>query len=134
MTKFLQIKEECYSHANESKKRKEEKEISFQNLLSDLHVGEEDEDDMNETRSSQQSVSRSLAKEPIDRFTRSVENLVNTSKTKQLTIDSKFRKNERKDAMRYIAKLFYATEIGFNAASLPSFKQMLKLLAFLENF
>ena len=92
-----------------------------------MHVGEEDEEDPEaEGYYRQDTCRRMKARGPMDRFTPSLEELVDKSKArKQPNMDSKYRKKAREDAVKYIARWFYEAGIA-NTATLPSFHQMLQ--------
>ena len=119
------VKEKVLVMLNKTKKIKEGKETELQHLLSEVRVGEdEDEEATTEESSMFRFTSKAKGKGPIDQFiaTQTPDEIVGN--TKQPTMHTVFKKKGREDAIKYIARFFYEAGIAFNVASLPSFLQM----------
>lgn len=130
------VKEKVKAILEKNQRKKEAKESNYQELMSDVHIGEEDEEDPagEGEGSSRQSIFRPMkkVKGPLDKYSRSTEELVDVAnkakESKQPNMDSKFKKKAREDAVTYIAKWFYDAGIPFNTATLPSFQKMLQAI------
>lgn len=100
------VKGKVIAMLDKSKKKTEAKKTAIQNLLSDVRIGEEDEDEVTDGGSSQQSIYRTVTEELGVKFAWSLEESVDSDETKQTIIDSNFMKKAREDTVRYIAKWF----------------------------
>ncbi|XP_020272128.1 uncharacterized protein LOC109847304 [Asparagus officinalis] len=136
------VKKKVNKIIDSAKKNKGAKELKMQDLLDDVHIGEEEGYEGSVTASTQSQRSSSSSsfktKGPMDAFAgRSHEESAElVLKMKQPVMDSKYRKKVRDDVNRYIGRWFYEAGIPFNTASIPSFIQMVhaigKFGAFLD--
>ncbi|XP_020255970.1 uncharacterized protein LOC109832900 [Asparagus officinalis] len=113
------------------KKSKDEKEMKMHNLLSEVYIGEDEEEQNSISLNSQRSSSSShKVIGPMDSFVaRSPEEIAQmVAKGKQPTMDSKLKKKKREDVLRYVSKWFYEAGIPFHTVTLPSFHQMLQAI------
>ena len=123
------VKEKVLVMLNKMKKIKKGKETDLQHLLSEVHVGEDEDEEVTTKESSIfRFTSQAKEKGPIDQFiasaTRTPDEIVGN--TTQPTVHTVFKKKKgREDVVKYIARFFYEARIAFNVASLPSFLQMI---------
>ncbi|XP_020266105.1 uncharacterized protein LOC109841555 [Asparagus officinalis] len=113
-----------------AKKSRDEKEMKMHNLLSEVHIGEDEEDNSISLSSQRSSSSSHKVIGPMDSFAaRSPEEIAQiVAKGKQPMMDSKLKKKKREDVLRYVSKWFYEAGIPFHTATLPSFHQMLQAI------
>ncbi|XP_020241521.1 uncharacterized protein LOC109819937 isoform X2 [Asparagus officinalis] len=128
------VKKKVNEIIDSAKKNKGAKELKMQNLLDDVHIGEEEGYEGSVTASTQSQRSSSSSsfktKGPMDAFaSRSHEESAElVLKMKQPVMDNKYRKKARDDVNRYIGRWFYEAGIPFNTASIPSFIQMVQAI------
>ncbi|KAL4201522.1 hypothetical protein AMTRI_Chr02g216550 [Amborella trichopoda] len=143
------VKKEILKYIEAEKSKKVAKKEDIAKLNSGVHIfydnieTEEENDEEGEEEVAMVGTQSSKTKRafgskkartrgPIDNFfTPSLETVIEKSKgkgKKQVTIENRFKKEDKARVIQYIARWFYHAGISFNTASLNSFHTMLKAI------